>query len=563
MKILQLDVNKIEFELIKPELETYERDQPKKSEIDEALVLFIAVEDGDNEAFGSKAVADAIGFAGKLKRHNLVLYPFAHLSSNLEEPQRAMNLFHYMIKEAEKSKMKVFHAPFGWNKSLKVDVKGHPLAEMSRNYGAEAKEAKKVKKRAYDISLAKKVDWAGLPDSDHRTIAEKQDLFTFQEVSPGMVYWHNNGFIIYKELVRFIREKLEEYGYMEVSTPIMADTALWHISGHIDHYRENMFILESGDHEMGLKPMNCPFSMLIFKSRKRSYRDLPQRYAEFGKLYRNEISGALTGLFRVRELVQDDAHLFVREDQMKQELNSILKLLEELYKPFNFTQKSKLSTMPDSRMGSDEIWEKATNVLKEVMKENGMKYELKEKEGSFYGPKIDFDIKDSMGREWQCATVQVDYNMPLRFGLSYVGEDGKEHSPVVLHKALYGSLERFIGILIEHLQGKFPTWLAPIQVRVLTISEKANKYAEEVFNQLKVQHIRAELDDSDKTLPYKIRDGQMQQVPYMIILGEKEMEGKTISVRSRSGKQKMGLSIDEFVSSLKSEIAERKNELML
>lgn len=563
MKILQLDVNKIEFELIKPELETYERDQLKKSEIEEALVLFIAVESGDNEAFGSKAVSDAIEFAGKLKRHNLVLYPFAHLSSNLEEPMRAMNLFHYMVKEAEKSKMKVSHAPFGWNKSLKVDVKGHPLAEMSRNYGAEAKEAKKAKKRAYDVSLAKKVDWAGLPAEDHRTIAERLDLFSFQEVSPAMVYWHPNGYIVYDQLMRYIRDKLDEYGYQMIATPIMADTALWHISGHIDHYRENMFIFDANEHELGLKPMNCPFAMLLFKARKWSYRDLPLRWADFDKLYRNEISGALSGLFRVRELTQDDAHIFMREDQVEDEIARMIRFVNEMYGIFRLDYKAKLSTMPDSHLGDEKTWEKATNALEKSLKENKIKYEIKDKEGAFYGPKIDIDVKDSMGREWQCATIQLDYQLPQRFGLTYTGEDGKEHMPVVLHRVVYGSLERFLGVLIEHLKGKFPTWMAPVQVRVLSISDKAAKYAEEVYNQLRAQHIRVELDNSDKTLQYKIRDGQLQQIPYLIILGEKEIEGKKISVRSRSGKQKMGMGLDEFTSQLKEEISNRKSELML
>ena len=563
MKILQLDVNRIEFELIKPELETYERDQPKKSGIDEALVLFIAVESGDNEAYGSKAISDAIDFAGKLKRNNLVLYPFAHLSSNLEEPQRAMNLFHYMIKEAEKSKMKVSHAPFGWNKSLKVDVKGHPLAEMSRNYGAGTKEAARVKKRVYDVALAKKADWAGLPESDHRTIAEKLDLFSFQEVSPAMVYWHPNGYIVYDQLMKYIRDKLDEYGYQMVATPIMANTALWHISGHIDHYRENMFILDANGQELGLKPMNCPFAMLLFKARKWSYRDLPLRWADFDKLYRNEVSGALSGLFRVRELTQDDAHIFMREDQVEQEINSMIGFVGEMYGIFNLDYKAKLSTMPDSHLGDEATWKKATDALENALKHNKIKYEIKEKEGAFYGPKIDVDVKDSMGREWQCATIQLDYQLPGRFGLTYTGEDGKEHMPIVLHRVVYGSLERFLAVLIEHLKGKFPTWLAPVQVRVVTISEKANKYAEQVYKELKAQRIRAELDDSDKTLQYKIRDGQLQQIPYLIVLGEKEAEAKKISVRSRAGKQKMGMSLDEFMPALKKEIGERKNELML
>ncbi|MCL5430203.1 MAG: threonine--tRNA ligase [Candidatus Marsarchaeota archaeon] len=564
MKILQYDVNKIEWELIEPETDPYERDAPKKKEVEDALAMFIAVENDDTEAFASKAISDVIEFAAKLKRKNLVLYPFAHLSSNLEAPARAMTLFHYMIKEAEnKSKLSVSHAPFGWNKALRLDVKGHPLAEMSRSYGSEVKGGKKVKKRVYDVSLAKKADWSGLPENDHRSIAERQDLFSFQEVSPAMVYWHPNGFIIYDQLMKYIRDKLDEYGYQMVATPIMANTALWHISGHIDHYRENMFVFDANDQEVGLKPMNCPFAMLLFKSRKWSYRDLPLRLADFDKLYRNEISGALSGLFRVRELTQDDAHIYMREDQIESEINSMIKFVNEMYGIFSLDFKAKLSTMPDSHLGDEDTWKKATDALEGALKRNKVKYEIKDKEGAFYGPKIDIDVKDSMGREWQCATIQLDYQLPQRFGLTYTGEDGKEHMPIVLHRVVYGSLERFLAVLIEHLNGKFPAWLAPVQVRVLSISEKSSKYAEEIYKKLREQHIRVELDISDKTLQYKIRDGQIQQIPYMIILGDKEVEGKKISVRSRSGKQRMGISIDEFLPQLKEEISNRKKELML
>lgn len=563
MRILQLDVNRIEYEPIEPESKVYESGSEKSNSVDDALVLFVAIENGDNEADASKAIKEAVEFTGKLKRGNMVIYPFAHLSSNLEEPQRAMNLFHYMVKEAEKSGLKVSHAPFGWNKSLKLDVKGHPLAEMSRYYGMGAKVVQKAKKHTYDTSLAKKSDWSGLPDGDHRTIAERQNLFSFQEVSQGMVYWHPNGYILYDQLMRFIRDKLDEYGYQMVATPIMANTALWHISGHIDHYRENMFVFDANSQEVGLKPMNCPFAMLLFKARKWSYRDLPLRLADFDKLYRNEISGALSGLFRVRELTQDDAHIFMRDDQVEDEINTMLRFVNEMYGIFKLEYKAKLSTMPDSHMGDEATWEKATNDLVQAMKANNIKYEVKEKEGAFYGPKIDIDVKDSLGREWQCATIQLDYQLPQRFDLSYTGEDGKEHMPIVLHRVVYGSLERFLAILIEHLQGKFPTWLAPTQVRVLPISDKANAYAEEVSKRLKEQHVRVELDSSNKTLQYKIRDGQTQQIPYMVILGEKEAESQMISVRSRSGKQKMGIRLEEFVASLKEEIGSRRGELML
>lgn len=563
MKILQLDLDMIEYEPIAPEIKICDKAEKKSTRLENALALFISIEQNDTEEVASQAVKEAVAFAKKQKVSRIVLYPFAHLSQNLEEPQRAMNLMDYMAKEAGKSNLEIHKAPFGWTKRLSFSAKGHPLAETFKSYGARKKAGEKPKQRNYDASLVKKSDWSGLPETDHRTIAERQDLFSFQEVSPGMVYWHNNGNTVYKELMRFIRDKLNEYGYDEVATPIMANTALWHVSGHIEHFRENMFVFDANGQEVGLKPMNCPFAILIYKSRSRSYRDLPWRMADFDKLYRNEISGALSGLFRVRELTQDDAHIFMTEEQTEAELTTMLKLTHELYSIFGLEYKPKLSTMPDSHLGDTDTWNKATNALKNALKANGMKYEVKEKEGAFYGPKIDIDVKDSMGREWQCATIQLDYQLPQRFGLKYVGEDGKEHVPLILHRVLYGSLERFIAILIEHLQGRFPTWLAPVQVRIITISEHANKYAYDIYGRLKKEGIRVDADASDKTIDYKIREAQMQKIPYMIVLGKKEVESKKISIRSRSGKQKMSIDLDEFVSEVKKEISDRDGKQAL
>ncbi len=565
MRIMQLDVNSIDFEPTEPEIKVHESTEKKKVSVKNALVLFTSIEKNDTEALASKAVKDAVEFAGKNKMTTIVLYPYAHLSSNLEEPQRSMNLYQYMVKEAQKSKLKIIAAPFGWTKALSLDIKGHPLAELSRNYSATAK-VEKVQKgaRKLDTSIVKKSDFAGLPETDHRIIGERLNLFSFQEVSPGMVYWHPNGNILLKELMSYIRQMNSDYGYEEIATPAFANIVLWHVSGHIDHYRENMYVINTDNDELALKPMNCPSTMLVYKSRKWSYRDMPIRFSDFDKLYRNEISGALSGLFRVRELTQDDAHVFVATDeQAEQELISILEMVKKLYGKFNLEYKAKLSTMPDSHLGDEKLWEKATNALKTALKKNGMEFEIKEKEGAFYGPKIDFDIKDSIGREWQCATIQLDYQLPQRFGLEYTGEDGKQHTPIVIHRVIYGSLERFIGVLTEHVQGKFPTWLAPVQVRVITISEHANKYAEGVYKKIRKDGIRAELDISDKTLDYKIREAQNQKIPYMLILGKKEVEGEKISVRSRSGKQKMGVTLDEFLSSIKSEISERKNEQLI
>jgi threonyl-tRNA synthetase len=563
MKVLQLDVKSIEYELIEPELRVYEKSDDKDVKVEDAVVLLVSVEQGDTQNVAKKAIDEAVAFATKQKVPNLVLYPFAHLSEDLEAPQKAMELFAGMVKEAEKSGLKVVHAPFGWNKAWHIMIKGHPLAEQSRKYSEGADEKKRAKpvRRDVDLSIVKKSDWSGLPAADHRTIGEQNNLYSFQEVSPAMVYWHPNGWIVFKELVRFIREMEDRYEYEEISTPAIANVALWHVSGHIDHYRDNMFSFESGSDTFGLKPMNCPSTMLIYKSRKWSYRELPFRTAIFDRLYRREVSGALSGLFRVQEMTQDDGHIFVTENQLSDELASLMKFVKEAYDTFGLKFTAKLSTMPEDHMGDKALWDKATAALEDALKANKIAYEVKEGEGAFYGPKIDYDVFDSAGRAWQCATIQLDYQLPVKFELTYTGEDGKQYMPVVIHRAVLGTLERFTAVMTEHFQGKFPTWLAPSQARVLSISEQAADYAEKVYRELKKYGIRVKLDASDKTLDYKIRDAQMQRVPYILVVGKKEAENGTIAVRSRNGTQKFGVKVDEFAETLLKEIRERSLKL--
>ncbi|MGA3020470.1 MAG: threonine--tRNA ligase [Candidatus Micrarchaeales archaeon] len=561
MKILQLDVERLSYEALKPEASVYEETKEKKGSVEDALVLFVSVEKGDTSETALSALKDAVAFMEKSGRKKLLIYPFSHLSNNLAEPKEAMQILEHMFKSVPKG-IEAKKAPFGWNKKLSVDVKGYPLAEQSRSYdsaGKGVKAYKKVKPMSINTAILRKSDWAGLPESDHRTIGEKLDLYSFQEVSPGMTFWHPNGYIVYKELLSYIREKLDEYGYLEISTPAFANIALWHVSGHDEHYKDNMFFFESEGQEYGLKPMNCPSTFMIYKSRKWSYRDLPLRFAVFDKLYRNEVSGALSGLFRVRELTQDDAHILVREDQVESELASLFKMIDELYKLFGLEYTAKLATMPDDHAGDEETWNKATAKLIEVLAKNKMKYGLKEKEGTFYAPKIDFGIKDSMGREWQCATVQLDYQLPKRFNLEYTGEDGKQHMPIVLHRVIYGAMERFIGVLTEHYQGKFPTWMAPVQAIVVSISEQTNKYAEKVWDELKKKKIRAEIDTGDRTLEYKLREAITQKIPYIIIIGKKEEEKGLVTVRSRGGKQKQGIELKEFLTDVGKEISSRSN----
>jgi len=559
MRILQLDVDKIEYALVKPESDVHEEAKTKREAVENAIALFVCVEKGDTESEAKEAIDDAVAFAKKQNVPRLVLYPFAHLSSNLASPNEAMKIFAKMRELALSAGIEIHAAPFGWNKQLSLSVKGYPLAEQSRSYGKGKAKVSKVAEKI-DTSIVKKSDWSGLPDTDHRTIGEKLDLYSFQEVSPGMVYWHPNGLIIYNELVKFMREKEAEYDYQEISTPEIANVALWKVSGHLDHYRDDMFLFDSSFGPVGLKPMNCPSTMLIYKSRKWSYKELPFRTAIFDKLHRSELSGVASGLFRVKEMTQDDGHVFIREDQIESEITSLLKMVQEVYDVFGMKFTAKLSTMPDNHMGDEKLWEKATGALKAALDANHMKYEIKEKEGAFYGPKIDFDVYDSQGRAWQCATIQLDYQLPLRFGLEYTDQEGKQQMPVVVHRAILGTLERFIGVLVEHYQGKFPTWLAPVQAKVVSISEKSNAYAEKVYEELKKKRIRAKADLSDRTMDYKIRQAVSEKVPYIIVLGEKEAKGNSLTVRSRNGAQKQ-LKLDEFVEMVKKEIENRSNAL--
>ncbi|MCL4411018.1 hypothetical protein M1452_00550, partial [Candidatus Marsarchaeota archaeon] len=397
MKMLQLDAEYMEYELIKPESKIYEKSDKKSERVESALVLLVSIEDPDNPDIVGKAAAEAVEFAKKQKIKDIVAYPFAHLSDNLADPNKALELIVKFRKDLEHDGLKVHSAPFGWNKKWDIKIKGHPLAEQSRSYGA-APAPQQKRHRKVDLSIVKKSEWTGLPEKDHRNIGESLDLYSFQEVSPSMVYWHPNGRIIYQQLIEFMRGMERLYDYKEISTPALANIALWHVSGHIDYYKDNMFIVDDGSSELGLKPMNCPSTILIYKSRRWSYKELPFRTAIFDKLYRREVSGALSGLFRVQELTQDDGHIFVSAEGVEKEITLLLELVKKVYGVFGLKYYAKLSTMPDEHLGDEELWVKATESIKRALESNGMKYEIKEKEGAFYGPKIDFDIEDSQGR---------------------------------------------------------------------------------------------------------------------------------------------------------------------
>lgn len=396
---------------------------------------------------------------------------------------------------------------------------------------------------------------------DHRRLGKELELFVFHDIAPGAPFWLPKGMIIFRELEKFIREELDKRGYEEISTPILVKKDLWERSGHWEHYKENMFVLEVEDEIYSLKPMNCPESTYVYKMKTRSYRDLPLRLAEIGRLHRNEISGALGGMFRVRQITMDDAHIYCRPDQILNEINELIDFINYVYGIFKFEPAYYLSTKPDNAMGDPNLWEQAEQALKTALEQNGIKYGLKEKEGAFYGPKIDVQIKDALGRDWQVATIQLDFVMlPERFDLTYIDVDGQPKRPVAIHRAIFGSFERFVGILTEHFAGNFPVWLAPVQAVVLPITDAQNDYAKEVFEKLKNAKIRAEIDLRNEKINYKIREAETKKIPYMLVIGEREKVNQTVSVR-RHGKGDLGaFDLESFISRIKFEIESKAVE---
>jgi threonyl-tRNA synthetase len=396
---------------------------------------------------------------------------------------------------------------------------------------------------------------------DHRKLGRELDLFDFHDVSPGAPFWLPNGWTIVRELERFVRESLDARGYQEISTPILVNKKLWEQSGHWEHYQDNMFKVEVEEQLFSLKPMNCPESTLVYRHALRSYRDLPLRFADMGRLHRNERSGTLSGLFRVRQFTQDDAHIYCRLDQLQEEIAALLELVRDWYKTFTLESFFKLSTRPAKSMGTDQQWETAEQALHDALRANGLAYDLNPGDGAFYGPKIDVDVQDVLGRRWQNATIQLDFAQPDRFGLEYIDNDGQAKRPVVVHRAILGSFERFVGILTEHYAGAFPTWLAPIQARVLPVSEKHGDYAREVWTRLRAARVRAELDDRNEKLGYRIRDAQVRKVPYMLVAGEREKQSGTVSLRHRSGDDLGAVSVDRVLADLATEITSRSASL--
>ena len=446
-------------------------------------------------------------------------------------------------------------------------VKAFKLQSIAGAYW-RGDEKNKMLQRVYGTAFEKKEELEAYlhlleeaAKRDHRKLGKELDLFVIKEEGPGFPFFLPKGMALRNALENFWREVHHEFEYEEIRTPIILNKQLWETSGHWFHYRENMYTTMIDEAEYAIKPMNCPGGILVYQNEMHSYRDLPLRYAELGLVHRHELSGALHGLFRVRAFTQDDAHVFMLPSQMQDELMKVIELFDRIYSQFGLKYHVELSTKPDNAMGDDAIWESATEALRNAIEAKGIPYVINPGDGAFYGPKLDYHIEDSLGRTWQCGTIQLDMNLPERFQIEYTGEDGQKHRPIMIHRACFGSMERFIGILTEHYAGAFPTWMAPVQVKVLPISEKHVEYAKQLAKQMHHDYIRVEVDDRNEKMGYKIRQAQMSKTPYMLVVGDKEMENGEVAVRRYGSDESNTMAFDQFVSHITLEIQERKNNL--
>ena len=428
-------------------------------------------------------------------------------------------------------------------------------------------EKNKMLQRIYGTAFEKKDDLDAYlkmleeaAKRDHRKLGKELDLFSIHEEGPGFPFFHPNGMIVRNELINYWREVHRRYGYQEISTPMILNRELWERSGHWAHYKENMYFTQIDGEEYAIKPMNCPGGMLVYKTQQHSYRDLPLRAGELGLVHRHELSGALHGLFRVRNFTQDDAHIFMMPNQIEEEIQNVINLFDEVYSTFGLTYHAELSTRPEDSMGSDEMWELATNGLRNALEHRGLDYVVNEGDGAFYGPKIDFHLKDSIGRTWQCGTIQLDMQLPEKFDLTYIGEDGQKHRPVMIHRVVYGSIERFIGILIENYAGAFPTWLAPVQAKILPITDKHMDYAFELKKKMFDLGLRVEVDDRNEKVGYKMREAQVKKIPYMLVVGDQEMESGNVNMRRHGEKETTTMTVDEFIQYIQKNIAEKSQK---
>ncbi|MCK5449330.1 threonine--tRNA ligase [Candidatus Pacearchaeota archaeon] len=567
MKTLNLHCDYINFKALKKALKSIDEiapDQKLEGKSEECLVVMIATEKGDSKETLIKLVEDIEKTATNVKTENIVLYPYAHLSNNLGKPEKAIELLNEATKQLKK--FKVIQAPFGYYKTFELKVKGHPLSELSRefivggNEEVEEELSDEERSRLLHQLQKSKLDTSKIKENDHRIIGRKMDLWSFNSSAPGMVFWHAKGLHIKNKLIEYWRNIHRTNGYSEISTPLILDKKLWEISGHWSKFKENMFTTEYEKREFAIKPMNCPGGMLVYKTSPKSYRDLPLRMGEIGEVHRKELSGVLGGLMRVIQFTQDDAHIFCTEKTLKNEIEKIIDIIIELYSTFNIElDHIELSTRPEEKIGSEKIWDLSETALEEVLKSRGMKYTINKGDGAFYGPKIDFHIKDSLKRTWQCSTIQLDMALPERFELEYTDEKGDIKRPIMLHRVIYGSIERFLGIYTEHTNGKFPLWLSPNQIKIVTLNDNVKDYANEVYQKLFDSEFEVEINDKNESVGKKVRDAQIQRFNYIVTVGEKEKAENKVAVRTRESPEIKIINLDELIEKLKKEINSRKN----
>ncbi|MCK4997207.1 threonine--tRNA ligase [Candidatus Pacearchaeota archaeon] len=565
MKTLNLHCDYINFKALKPALKSIEEIAPNQNlegESKDCLVVMTAVEKTDSLKIIPEFVESIKKIATDVKAENIVLYPYAHLSSNLGKPSLAVEILNEAVKQL--SDYNVIQAPFGYYKTFELKVKGHPLSELSRELVIEGNEeeadiSEAERKQLLRTVSKAKLDTSKLKDNDHRIIGGKMDLWSFNNVAPGMVFWHPKGLHIKNKLIELWRDLHRKARYTEISTPQIMDRKLWEISGHWSKFGENNFKTQYEKRDFLIKPMNCPGGMLVYKTSPKTYKDLPMRVGEIGIVHRVELSGVLAGLFRVIQFTQDDAHIFCTETQLEDEISKIIDLIKETFKYFGLEfDHVELSTRPEKRVGDDKIWDLAENALENILKKTGMEYIVNEGDGAFYGPKIDFHLKDSLGRTWQCSTIQLDMALPERFDMNYTIEDNSNKRPIMLHRVIYGSIERFIGIITENYNGKFPMWLSPNQIKVMTLNDDVKDYGTEVYQKLFDAGFEVELNDKSESMGKKAMTAQIQRFNYLVTVGETEKTEGKIAVRARDTKEIIPMTLDEFMSQISKEIKERK-----
>ncbi len=565
MKYITLHSDYIKFKPLKKALKSIElkKGEEKEKYIEEPLVVLTAIEESDSKDLVEKFVESIEEIASQVKAENIVLYPYAHLSSSLAKPEIAMEILDEVKEKLKKIFKKVEKAPFGYYKEFELKVKGHPLSELSReikNEKEESEENVNIKQILREIGK-QRLDTSKLKENDHRILGQKMDLFSFSEVAPGMVFWHDKGLTIFEELKDYWKEEHKKENYKLIQTPQIMESKLWKVSGHWDKYKENNFITSYENKPFLVKPMNCPGGMLVYKNSSKSYKDLPLRMGEIGVVHRTELSGVLSGLFRAVQFTQDDAHIFcANEKQVESELKDLVNLINKFYNKFDLEfDHVELSTRPEKRIGSDKNWDMAEKILEKTLKDLKMKYKINKGDGAFYGPKIDFHVKDSQKRTWQLSTIQLDFSLPERFDLNFNDKNDKKQRPIMLHRVIYGSFERFIGILLEHTRGALPTWLAPVQVRVINYTDRNIEYCEKVIEKLKkeIPHMRVDKDFESVPLGGKIREAEIQKIPYIIVIGDKEEENESLAVRRRGSKKIEQENVENFTQKVGEEIWER------